>query len=290
MNNFFIFFIASSIVFILSLIVLCISPIINNTYIKEYNFKFSSWSTLNCKLFDDSEDYDSIFVEDMYNNQRNKKLCQRKKAMHDLEYAALIINLLFGFILTNLSLFQYLNIGKKIPKKVGLIGMIFGFCGLVLILVYISYNGFILVNDPAYNGKIQKKFPNGAIYKYVQNKYITAYEDDLKDDGQFIKYKDLGDKQYNYDKYYYKTYVKNPDECKFEDLGDFNRNNYRTGCEYIFPKPILNMENKNLYDKWVTSLVLDVIISVCNLCILILGTIIFIKNKNMNELENTIDN
>ena len=113
-----IFFIASSIVFILSLIVLCISPIINNTYIKEYNFKFSSWSTLNCKLYDDSEDYDSIFVEDMYNHQRNKKLCQRKKAMHDLEYAALIINLLFGFILTNLSLFQYLNIGKKIPKKV----------------------------------------------------------------------------------------------------------------------------------------------------------------------------
>lgn len=289
MNKNFIFFIFSSVVFIISLIVLCLSPIINNTYIKTYGFNFSSWSTLNCQYYEDMEGYDKLDVDDLHFYERNKNLCRRKKAMHDLEYATLIINLFLGFICSNLSMFQYLNIGKKIHKKMGFIGAVFGFCAFILTLVYICFNGYILTNDSAYERKIIKKFPNGAMYKYVGGKYITAYEDVYKDDGEYIKYKDLREKQYNYDNEYFKKFIQNPNDCKIP-TSSFNKNKYIQGCDYIFANPVVNNENKNLYDKWVACLVFDVFILIGELGIFILGLIIFIKSKGVNELENTIDN
>ena len=288
MNKILIFFIISTIVFFLSIIVLCLSPIINNVNIKSYGWNFSSWRTLNCELFDDKQDYDYILIDEYYSLERDKNLCRRKKAMHDLEYAALIINLFIGFLCSNLSMFQYFKCGKKISKNLGLIGLISGFCGFILTLVYVCFNGYILTNDAAYDGKIYKKFSNGAKYKYISGKYITAYEDNYKDDGEYIKYKDLGDKQYNYNSEYYKYYLNTASNCKEDSFID--KNSYIYDCEYIFSRPILNMENKNLYDRWVTSLVFDVFILVGNLSIFILGISIFFRSKGGNELENTIDN
>ena len=48
------------------------------------------------------------------------------------------------------------------------------------------------------------------------------------------------------------------------------------------------MENKNLYDRWVASLVFDVFILAGNLIFFILGIFIFCGSKS--DLENTIDN
>lgn len=291
MNKIFLLLIASSVVFFLSIIVLCLSPIINNTYIKSHNYYFSSWRSLNCKIYEDFyEDNDKLEVDDFSFLGRGKNLCRRKKSMHDLEYAVLIINLFFGFICANLSLLQYLNIGIKISKQLGIIGIICGFCGFILTFVYIGFNGYILTNDPAYDGKIIKKYPNGAIYKYIDGKYITAFEEDNTDFGNYIKYKDLADKQYNFDKEYYKKYLTSPDNCKYNNIIPFDTNKYITGCDYIFSEPILNMENKNLYNNWVTCLVFEVFVLIGNLCIFILGAVFVFKKKDGNELEKTIDN
>ena len=290
MNKILIFFIVSSFVFILSLIVLCISPIINNTKINTYEWRFSDWRTLNCKLYEDMEDYDEIYINYFFSTKRTKNLCRRKKAMYDLEYAVLIINLFFGFLCSNLSLFQYLNIGRKISKRMSLIGIIFGFCSFVLTLVYISFNGYIFINDPAYDGAILKKFPNGASYKYSGGKYITAYEGDYgEEDGKFIRYKDLGDKQYNYDSKYFKNYMKSSNNCKEEYIHYFNINNYITGCDYIFSSPVLNMENKNLYNKWITSLIFVVFVLLGNLLIFVFSMMIYVSKKSGNDDDNTID-
>lgn len=286
MNKILIFFIISTVVFFLSILVLCLSPIINNVNIKAFNWNFSSWRTLNCQLYEDKEDLDKILVDEYYSIDREKNLCRRKKGMHDLEYATLIINLFISFLLANLSMLQYFKIGKKITKELGLIGIIFGCCGFILTIVYVSFNGYILTNDSAYEREIKKMFPNGAKYKYVSGKYITAYEGDYDFQGEYIKYKDLGDKQYNYDSDYYKYYINSPNSCKEESF--INKNTYLIGCDYIFSKPILNMENKNLYDRWVASLVFDVFILAGNLIFFILGIFIFCGSKS--DLENTIDN
>jgi len=287
MNKFLIFFIISSVVFILNIIVLCLSPIINNVNIKTYGWNFSSWRTLNCKFFEDREDFDNILIDDLYSVKKEKNLCRRKKAMHDLEYATLIINLFIGFLCSNLSMFQYFKCGKKIPKILGLVGLISGCVGFILTIVYVSFNGYILTNDVAYDGRIFKIFSNGAKYKYISGKYITAYEDNYDEDGEYIKYKDLGDKRYNYNSEYYKYYLNSPNDCKEDSF--INKNNYISGCNYIFSKPILNMENKNLYDRWITSLVFDVFILAGNFGIFILGILILVGNKGENELENTIN-
>ena len=206
--------------------------------------------------------------------------------MHDLEYATLIINLFISFLLANLSMLQYFKIGKKITRQLGLIGIILGCFGFILTIVYVSYNGYILTNDSAYDGQIKKMFHNGAKYKYISGKYITAYEGDNSFKGEFIKYKDLGDKQYNYNSDYYKYYINSPNNCKEESF--VNKNTYNIGCDYIFSNPIVNMENKHLYDRWVTSLVFDVFILLGNLSFFILG--IFIFGGSKNNINITIDN
>ena len=58
---------------------------------------------------------------------------------------------------------------------------------------------------------IIKLYPNGAKYKWDDRgdntgKYITIYENEKGDLDEFVKYKDLGKKQYNYNKDYYKNY------------------------------------------------------------------------------------
>ena len=77
-------------------------------------------------------------------------LCNRKKAMHDLEFASLIINLILSFVCANFALLHYLDVGKDFEKKTGIIGFITGIIGFIITLVYVCYNGYILNNDIAY--------------------------------------------------------------------------------------------------------------------------------------------
>ena len=44
-------------------------------------------------------------------------LCHRKKGMYGLEFSALIIDIIIGFICTNLSILHYFNEGKKFKKN-----------------------------------------------------------------------------------------------------------------------------------------------------------------------------
>ena len=111
---------------------------------------------------------------------------------------------------------------------------------------------------------IDKLFSNGATYKWLDNKYITAYEDDTGDYSMYIKYKDLGDKQYNYDKDIWEKYQKNfaTDACY---QGLFNKNTQVSSCDYLFPVPTQEVKNKYLYDRWLTTLVLSCFIFIFNL-------------------------
>ena len=135
---------------------------------------------------------------DLDNYQKYKKLktlCYRKKAMHDLEFASLIIDIVFAFICGNLSLMHYLKAGKDFEKKTGIIGFIAGIIGLVITTVYVCYNGYIFNNDIAFSefniqnnnydySYISKLYSNGAQYKFDTNKYITVYENDKEDFSQ----------------------------------------------------------------------------------------------------------
>ena len=121
MNKILIFLCFSTSILVLSLITICISPIINNIKVKVnvngIEWSISKWRTLNCKIFADRENSENVELDHIQKLKRMKTLCNRKKAMHDLEFASLIINLVLGFFCSNLSLLHYLNVGKDFEKK-----------------------------------------------------------------------------------------------------------------------------------------------------------------------------
>lgn len=293
MNKTLIFLIISTSILVLSAIVICIAPIINNITVSlptnsgsnPVIWKPSNWRNLNCQFFADREKSDSVKLDEIQKMRKYKNLCYRQKAMYGLEYSAFIINAILSFVCGYLTLLHYLNVGKEIEKKTGLIGLISGIIGFILTFVYVCYSGYIFNNDIAYgilnysspylNGGIKKLYSNGAELKGGE----TVYKYEIEENSQFIKYKDLGKKQYNYNSDYYEAYSKTRN-CK---------NSPDSNCEYIFSSsPFLTVENKYIYDRWLTALILAVIIFVCDIGLAIFGFLLFTnKQESSSSSEQT---
>ena len=290
--NYSLFFLCISLaILVLSLVTTCVSPIINNVEIGEWSF--SSWRTLNCQYFADQEKSKDVKLDDIQKLKKLRTLCETRKAMHDLEYASLIINVVLSFVCSNLSLLHYLNVGKDFEKKTGMIGFITGIIGFILTLVYVCYNGYIFNNDIAFGeydidsekyvgNAIIKLFPNGAITKKEKaNSFIYAFKNEKDDFSEYVKYKDLGKKQYNYDNQYYEKYQTDSNACKYDE-------NYPTTCDYIFYSPFHDSKNKYLYDRWLTTLILGVFIVICNIGLLIFGFLLFKSVKGDSSDGQTV--
>jgi hypothetical protein len=203
-------FIFSLCILALSVIILSIGPITNKKI-------GENWGYQNCDIISDQID---ILNEDTEKLKKMDALCRREKAMYDLEYCAFIINIIASFICADLALLEYMGISKDFDLKAGLIAFISGIIGFILTLVYICYSGYIFTNDIAYmklninygdfnfnTGKaIEKLYSNGASLKWDGYNFIPEYYNDRDTFSQFIKYKDLGKSQYNYDSEYYKKY------------------------------------------------------------------------------------
>ena len=286
----FIFFISSTIIFILSIIAICCAPIIN----KLHN-NFDNWKSLNCEFYSDSISPHDIELKDFDNNRYLYNLCRRQKAMYNLEYASLIITASLSFICFYLSLLLQLDIGRGYKNKTALIGFISGIFCFILTLVYACFSGYIFNNDIAFgkvelnslslsNG-IKKLFPNGAKYKWNKNKYINAYENDYGDYAIYIKYKDLGDKRYSYDNDIYKRFGSD-DPC-FVSSGSDKPTSYIHSCDYIFEEPNEGISRKYLYDRWLTTLVLSCLIFVFNICLSIFGFSLYKDKSEEFEPINT---
>jgi hypothetical protein len=292
--NYTLFFLCCSLgILVLSFVTICISPIINNASKSDgtWRWSISSWRTLNCQFLADKQNSDTSAIDDIQKYKRLKNLCYKKKAMHNLEYAALIIDIVLGFVCANLSFLHYLNVGKDFEKKTGLIGLITGIVCFVLTLVYICYNGDIFNNDVAYakfnnnyvlTQGITKLFPNGALCKSDGSNFITAYQGETDMYSEYIKYKDLGKKQYNYDKDFYKIYTSSS-SCK----GSYC--SYPASCPYYYPNYVVtSTENRDLYDRWLTTLILAIIIDIFCLGLSGFGFLLFKSSKGDSGGEKTV--
>jgi len=300
--NYSLFFLCISLaILVLSLVTTCVSPIINNVEIGDWSF--SSWRTLNCQYFADKEKSKDVKLDDIQKFKKLRTLCETRKAMHDLEYASLIINVVLSFVCSNLSLLHYLNVGKDFEKKTGMIGFITGIIGFILTLVYVCYNGYIFNNDIAFgeydidsekyvgNATIIKLFPNGAITKKEKaNSFIYAFKNEKDDFSEYVKYKDLGKKQYNYDNKYYEKFQTSLNCICTHDSANNNREKCDDDneCDYIYYFPYEDSKNKYLYDRWLTTLILGVIIVICNIGLLIFGFLLFKSVKGDSSDGQTV--
>ena len=296
MNKHFIFFACGTLIVVLSVAVFNTGPIINNKLDK-------SWGTFNCQFFSDV--YDQIKGESPeYTAQQKKEKdeelqfikqqlnsCNRRKAMYGLEYSAFIIDIVAGFICSILGLLHYTESNNEIKafaKKTGLIGLIFGAIGFVMTLVYLIYSALVYTKD---TGSVIKADENGvyANWNPANNVYICKFYKENDINSMKAKYSEYGKKQYNYNK---DSYINSEDSerkrCsnndyynKCENQNNFTLTSYptygndRKRCEKIYIEPKSDYKNKDLNDRWLTTIILSAIIILCTICIALFGFLIF---------------
>ena len=122
-----------------------------------------------------------------------------------------------------------------------------------------------------------KLYPNGALYKIIDGVAIYANSGEDDDYSSLPKYKDLGQKQYNYDSDYYKIYQKELSKTDGSIILEHHMPSF-SNCEYIYP-PLFDFQetysNKNLYDKWTTTLIFSFLISIFDIGLVIFGLLLF---------------
>lgn len=264
---------------ILSAIILAVGPITNKKI-------GANWGYLNCGLIDDQKDslsYDSEKLKDMRN------LCRRQSVMYNMEYCAFIINIVAGIICADLAILQHMGIAKDFEIQTGVIASVGGLIGFVLTLVYVCYSGYIFTKDTAYleinfnygnldyieSKAILKLYSNGASAEWDGKKFVTKYEDDEDYYDRFIKYKDLGKSRYNYDSDYYKKYL-----GYIEATGEiFNcqetKYNLNSSCKYLYHEPTEENTNLDLYNRWLTAIILACFVLLCTLFLVLMGVFSF---------------
>ena len=143
-------------------------------------------------------------------------------------------------------------------------------------------------------GPIRKLYSNKATFKWKDGKYVHNYDEDkVTDDPDipFIKFKDLGKKQYNYDSKLYKS---------FADINSEIRTCYRTSvnppssqpldgngnkCEYLWGiyEQTSSITNKYIYDRWLTTIILGVLVAACGVGLAIFGVLLFLNGNSSSS-------
>ena len=286
------FLILSGAIVIFSIICICSGPVINGI-IPNYNI----WRTENCQRWSDAyKEANNQDTKEGYKKYRNK--CNREKAMYGLEYSSLIIDVICGFVCTILGLLHYFDIGKPFEKVTGIIGLATGIIGFVLTLVYVIYSGYIFTKDPYQEGSeliifsgsgsinyITKRDGDWAFAKWDGKGYKCLFYKDKDIFSTFAKYSDLGKKQYNYNKKksqefdnhnsdFYKCHG-DVDNCLGHEYYTGGIGALIAGCDYLYAEPESGIDNKYLFDRWITTIIFSCFIFVCDIGLAIFGFLLF---------------
>ena len=287
------FLIFSAAIVIFSVICICSAPIINKTLEDSID-----WGYLNCQeksdYYKEKKEDNSISGEtkDKAIKSAKKKLnlCNRKKAVYGLEYSSLIIDVILAFLCLVLGLLHYFDVGKPFEKVTGIIGLATGIIQFVLTLVYVCYSGYIFTNDIP-DHKLLKADTDGVIATWENGKYKCDFYDKDDSDAIYAKYNDMGKKIYNYNKDMYKTdstarscqynyitngydnFVSNCNDNGGYVLAPMESSVYikHNSCDKLYVEITDEVENKYIYDRWVTTIIFACFIIACDIGLAIFG-------------------
>lgn len=250
--------------------------------------------------------------------KRNKKICNRRKAMIALQYTAFNANIIFGFICAFLGFLIYFNI--KNIEITGLIGLGCGFIGFVLTLVYIIESALVFTDiDDSLDLRIDA---DSAILELKGDEYKCIFYDKDNQFSLFRRYSDYGNKYLNYKKevrhmnddknyeyihcrssqfgfsgssmftnylntiYSYNEKCKNLEQKK-QTLTKIEYNDDKGTklgvCNklYLFEDPS-DYRRKNLYDRWLTSIILSCFVLLFNIGVAVFGFLLFNSSGKTN--------
>ncbi len=273
-----IFFCCSCAILLFTIINLSVGPIIHGKVNND-------WGTANCEYWKDEYDkYKSAITGDAlkYSYEWYKDECIRKKAMHDMEYTSFIFNAVIGYVCATLGLLHLFDVKKEFVSKTGLIGLGCGIVGFVFSFVYVIFNG--LVYTTYYdNSSLYKRDSDGVFAEKKGNDYECIYFDSEHNTHALIaKYSDLIQKQYNYNKDLYESLNKINANCKIApsslSCGTDGKITLIPGCDKLYVDVdylTIGVENKDISDRFLTTLILNLFVCLANIGLAIFGFLLF---------------
>ena len=296
----------------LSIISIFVCPFINNLTDK---ISSKSWRSANCQMIDDYIDIykNSMTDEERKSNNNEKEICSRRKAVYGLEHACFVINIFLGFVCFLFSFLHFLNIGTYCLRNTGIFGFLTGIIGFIITMIYIYDSCYIFNNDFS---KIVKLNEDSSFAKWddSERKFICFYFKYDEPYSFYAKFKDLNKNQYNYNKDYNqinenskikKCTLKNND---FNSISDKSLLNYcknielnttlsrirpkfgekNENCDLLYyDQSILSVENKYIYNRWITTIFFGCLIIILNLGLSIFGFLIA-KKPEMSAIEQVL--
>ena len=291
-----IFLFCACVILLFSIINLSVGPIINKKLATDYisvgnspnsvSTRGNSWGTYNCKLlydfYDEYEETHSLSENDRKNDFEWKITeCQRKKAMHDMEYTSFIFNIVFGFVCGLLGLLHQLDVKKEFVPKTGLIGLGCGFVGFIFTFIYLVYNGIVYTNY--YDIKIPKRDTGGVYAEQISPGQFRClyYEEPYNYYSVYAKFNDLSQKQYNYDKDIYKSVEENCitegffTECAQQEIISVESTSPYSSCENLYAIEIVDVKNKDKSDRFLTTLLLSLFVCLAHIGLALIGFLLY---------------
>ena len=284
------FFCCACCILTLTIINLSIGPIISGAASR---YTREDFGTLNCKAFKDALDIakDAPGHNDddiKYNEEYEYNKCTREKGMHDMEYTAFIFDIVIGFVCGLIGLLHLFDLKKDFVSNTGLIGLACGIVGFVLTFVYVIFNG--LVYTSVYTGLYKRDGDYAFAEKDGDNFKCFYFDNEHNGNSIYAKISDLGKKQYNY-KYDWAKDIKTNckvsldtiiELCAAEEIPSSLKRTAVTGgtyagCDYLYLNTHISNEitNKDLSDRFLTALILSLIVCLANIGLALFGFLLF---------------
>ena len=203
----------------------------------------------------------------------------------------------YGVGLNDSGLFHLFDIRTNFISITGLIGLGCGVVGFVLSFVYVIYNGLVFTNK--YSGVIGRE-SEGYFAERNGISGTTEYrciDSDDKDNifSAYAKFSDLNQKQYNYQNDFYGDDVESYCICQrlfflCSGSATFDLNDHSTygcasniltnDCKYIYAEEIKENNNQDIFDRFLTTLILSLFVCLANIGLAMFGFLIFRTPKD----------
>ena len=279
MNKGLIFFCCACAILLLTIINLSVGPAVNG--------KLGNVGVLNCQAAKDAYD-DDLNTGDAkkYGTEWEYNSCLRAKGMYNMEYTSFIFNIVIGFVCGLLGLLHLFEVKKEYVSKTGIIGLGCGIVGFIFSFVYVILNG--LVYTTIDSDEVKRDSDGAFAERLSTGNYKCIYYDSAENwHALRAKYSDLIKKQYNYDKDFYKNIDsrcidnnsdKNYKQC-YDELStspdEFSASSIHSSCQYIYAIKETEITNKDLSDRFLTTLLLSLFVCLANIGLAIFGFLLF---------------
>ena len=295
------FFCCSCCILVLTIINLSIGPVISkavgggidnpsNSNNPLWDALEKPWGTANCKELKDAyDDNDPQTDEGKKAYETQIDYCTRAKGMHDMEYTAFIFDIVIGFVCGLIGLLHLFDLKKDFVSNTGLIGLICGIIGFALTFVYVIFNGIVFTGQ--YSGVYERDGDGVFAEKQSDGSFKCLFGDASGDIfSGMAKFSDLNKKQYNYKHEFYGSDVLSS-SCKDSNKdiieacatsGTITSSTTLTTswssfstCDKLYADEITTITNKDIFDRFLTALILSLIVCLANIGLALFGFLLF---------------